>query len=81
MSDHISGVLGNVMATALALARKERLERDGVIFCWTCSRRPALLPSLACPLCLAEHYRATGTDPQCANRLQTPADAEAARCR
>jgi hypothetical protein len=57
------------------LAKKHELVRDGVIWCWSCSTLRALMPSLHCHRCLAEHHRRKGNlAPQCINREQTPAD-------
>jgi hypothetical protein len=65
---------------AYSIARKHKLEADGTIWCWNCSSRAALMPSLHCPTCLAESWRRMGiVMPECPNRLQTPADVEAAR--
>ncbi len=68
-----------VHATAISLARQHKLESGGVIYCWNCSQRPALMPSLHCPPCLAEAWRRNGARMLCQNREQTPADAEACR--
>ena len=71
---------GAILAAAHQLARRHRLEADGVVWCWSCSQRPALMPSLHCQPCLAEAWRRTGTmAPQCMNREQTQADVDAAR--
>ncbi len=78
MSDLVGGLLGDMMATARNLARRHNLERDGTIWCWNCSQRAALMPSLHCPVCLADSWRRTGTvAPQCMNRDQTQADVDA----
>lgn len=69
-----------VDAVAFSLARKHRLEADGVIWCWNCSKAPALMPSLHCPHCLASAWRTNlGGIGGCPNRAQTPEDAEACR--
>lgn len=63
-------------------ARKNRLEHDGAIWCWACSERRALIPSLHCHLCLAaSHRRAGRLAPLCVNREQTAADVEACHVR
>lgn len=65
---------------AIGLARQHKLEVDGTIWCWNCSQKPALMPSLHCPQCLAAVYIRRGiVAPQCVNRAQTEADAAAAR--
>lgn len=79
MSEHISGALGDLIKTARSLARKMKLEWDGVIHCWDCRQRPALMPSLHCHLCLAAYHRRRGTVGTCVNRDQTPEDVEACR--
>jgi hypothetical protein len=66
-----------VIATAYALARHHKLEHAGVIYCWNCSQRPALMPSLHCPPCLAEVWRRTGSEMRCENREQTEEDVRA----
>jgi hypothetical protein len=63
---------------ARRLAARDRLLVDGVIWCWNCGAKAALMPSLHCPQCLAAEYRRTGrVAPECVNRQQTPADVEA----
>jgi hypothetical protein len=63
---------------AIAKAREQRLEHDGVIWCWACSEGHALIPSLHCHRCLAaEHRRVGRLAPLCTNREQTPEDVEA----
>ncbi len=58
------------------LARRHKLaDDDGVIWCFHCGTREALLPSLACPPCLAEAWRRRGiVSPWCMNRAQTDED-------
>ena len=81
MSEQLSAeILEKIHGMAINLARKHNLEHDGTIWCWNCSQRPALMPSLHCPVCLAASWRRTGTTaPQCMNREQTQADVDAAR--
>lgn len=63
---------------AISLARKNRLLIDGVIWCWHCGNKPALMPSLACPHCLAATYKRQNiVAPECVNRQQTPEDVAA----
>lgn len=80
MSVSLYRVLGDVMGTAHALARKHKLERDGTIWCWNCSEKPALMPSLHCHVCLTAAHRRKGREmPVCLNRKQTPEDVEACK--
>jgi hypothetical protein len=70
----------NIYAISIALARRHKLEHDGTIWCWACSERRALLPSLHCHVCLmAAHRRVGRLAPLCVNREQTPEDVEACR--
>lgn len=69
----------DLVATPRSLAKKNKLERDGMIYCWNCAERPALMPSLHCHLCLAAHHRQRGKVGVCVNREQTPEDVEACR--
>lgn len=78
-TEHVSGALGDLVATARSLASKHGLERDGVIVCWNCEKYPALMPSLHCPVCLAAYHRRRGTVGITVQRQQTPADVEACR--
>ncbi len=65
---------------AITRAKRERLEHDGIIWCWACSERKALMPSLHCHVCLAAHHRRKGNlAPLCVNREQTPEDVAACR--
>lgn len=65
---------------AISRAREQKLEHDGTIWCWHCSERRALMPSLACHVCLAAHHRRAGNlAPLCVNREQTPEDVEAVK--
>lgn len=70
-----------IMSTARGLARRHELIDDtGLIWCWFCDKRPALLPSLHCPSCLAAAWgRIPVVMPQCINREQTDADREVMR--
>jgi Zn finger protein HypA/HybF involved in hydrogenase expression len=69
-----------IESTAIGLARTHRLEVEGTIWCWNCSERAALMPSLHCPQCLAAVYIRKGiVAPLCVNRAQTEADVAAAR--
>lgn len=71
---------GSMEEIAHHLARRHKLEAEGTIWCWSCSQRAALMPSLHCPSCLAESWRRMGiVQPECPNRLQTTADVEACR--
>jgi hypothetical protein len=73
-------IQARLLDTAYSLAKKNKLEADGTIWCWNCSKRAALIPSLHCPTCLADNWRVNGiVVPNCPNRLQTPADVEACR--
>ncbi len=73
-------VQDRVLLTAYALAAHNKLVVDDVIWCWNCSKRAALMPSLHCPDCLAESWRRLGiVQPECPNRLQTPEDVEACK--
>lgn len=67
-----------VKDVAIGLARKHRLVVDGVLWCWNCGHKPALMPSLHCPHCLAESWRRRGIVGQCVQREQTPQDVAAA---
>lgn len=69
----------DLVATARALAKQHGLEREGTIYCWSCTERPALMPSLHCHLCLAAHHKRRGKVGVCPNRPQTPEDVEACR--
>jgi hypothetical protein len=57
---------------ARALAAKHRLvDENGVVWCWQCSERLALIPSLHCGLCLGAQYAKLGiVAPLCVNRQQ-----------
>jgi hypothetical protein len=78
MSESLEEALAAVMASiAYSIARREKLEQGGVIYCRNCSRRPALMPSLHCPPCLAEVWRRTGSEMRCENREQTEEDVRA----
>lgn len=69
-----------MLATAYSLAKKNNLEHDGTIWCWNCSERSALMPSLHCHVCLTAAHRRKGREmPVCLNRKQTPEDVEAVR--
>jgi hypothetical protein len=70
---------GAIARAAVGQARKNELVVDDVITCWNCGARPALMPQLHCPPCLAEAWRRTGAAMACVSREQTPADVEAAR--
>lgn len=76
MTVHVSRVLTEVMAAALSLAAKHKLEADGTIWCWNCGKKPALMPSLHCHTCLAAHFKRRGLVPTCINREQTAEDVE-----
>jgi hypothetical protein len=68
----------DLLKTAYGLARQHGLLSDGVIYCWACSQKPALMPSLHCPRCLADHWRRNGiVSPLCVNRAQSPEDVRA----
>lgn len=76
--DSILLALSQTLGRSLAIRHK--LEHDGTIWCWSCSERRALMPSLHCHLCLAAaHRRAGRLAPLCTNREQAPADVEACR--
>lgn len=80
MTDHVSAALGDLVRTARAIARKEGLCPDKTILCWHCHGRKALMPSLACHVCLATHHRRAGNlAPLCVNREQVPEDVEACK--
>lgn len=69
-----------ILETAYSLAKKNKLLVDDVIWCWNCSNRAALMPSLHCPTCLADSWSRLGiVMPECPNRLQTHEDVE--RCK
>ncbi len=68
-----------ITEVAIGLARRHRLVVDDEITCWNCGARPALMPQLHCPPCLAEAWRRTGAAMACPSRAQTPADVEACR--
>jgi hypothetical protein len=79
-TEHVSSAMGDLVATAISLAAKNNLVcEDGTIVCWACREYRALLPSLHCHQCLADHHRRSGTVGLCMNREQTPSDAAAAR--
>lgn len=61
-----------LIEAAIAQAKMHGLVRaDGLIDCWDCRKRLALLPSLHCPMCLAEAWRRMGiTEPWCPNYEQ-----------
>lgn len=69
---------GVIERMAIQLARNNQLLVDGVIWCWHCGAKPALMPSLACAHCLAGVYGRKGiVAPECVNRHQTPEDVAA----
>ena len=66
------GLVEAMTDVAKQLARKHGLVRsDGVIVCWRCETRPALMPSLHCAQCLQAHrdWHAGGA----ARTVNTPA--------
>lgn len=78
MSELDTALTQRILATAYQLARKHGLEAADTIWCWNCSERPALMPSLHCPQCLAEAWRQKGiVMPACPNRQQTAEDVAA----
>ena len=79
MSSSLFRVLGDGISAAHDMARKHRLPRDGVIWCWNCSDKPALMPSLHCDRCLAAHFKRMGTVGTNVNRQQNERDVEAIR--
>lgn len=84
MSDEALTVGSMVKGTdelALSLARKHKLaDGAGLIWCWSCGAREALIPSLHCGGCLGAYYgKHHITLPHCLNRAQTAADREAMR--
>lgn len=68
--------IGDALELARSLARRHNLVcDDGQIICWECKRTEALLPSLHCPVCLADAWRRLGIiEPQCEQRTQTEDD-------
>ncbi len=53
--DELNSELIRLMnVTAEALVKKHNLRAaDGIVYCWECHNRAALMPSLHCPFCLA----------------------------
>lgn len=60
----ISALLASMRATACMLARRNKLVRNGVIWCWACSDYPALMPSLHCQHCLDALHHESANVPQ-----------------
>jgi hypothetical protein len=79
MSVSLYRLLGDVTGTARAMAKKHKLCRDGVIWCWNCSEKAALMPSLHCGKCLNDHFKRKGAVGTNVNSAQTPADVEACK--
>ena len=78
MTTELASIL-DLTRDAHSQARKNKLEADGTIWCWNCSKVRALMPSLHCHRCLAAARRLKGHVGLCVNREQTPADVEACR--
>lgn len=72
----LTRLLADTFEVARHYARKHNLVcEDGTVVCWDCRKREALLPSLHCPLCLADVWRRLNiTDPKCEQREQTDND-------